>query len=495
MKKSLLFAAAMCFAATSFASVLDLQPDGDDVKRKIDPTAYAAYTTADGKTFELTNRWILSWQADGAEVLNTYFISTSGYNATSVALNGILYVADGALADQAGIDKYDLVSGKYLGTIKLSVDGTPLAAGIGSILNVTKDDFGHLIFHGYAASVGLNATTGSASGITVYYVEDLETGACKQAAFLTLPDVEQDRTACRVDYSSVTGDITGTEAHCYVMAVPTNNETLCYRWKLEQGATEWVGDFPDMNGDGVGDVVWTVENLNTYPAGQTLWNTGSYLRIVKDDSYSASLFYIDGNTTLPVLYDTNGNMIDGCAIFDSAQGEVVANIPGEWMPDGSVNGLVEFSIAGKNFVAFATGQHNKFPNDGIRIIEVGENFEWSQDLGAALAWQQVPTAGFGTNVGGGRRITSLDVDVVNDETNGKEGVYLSINRLGNGLAVYSIAEQGWVDPYGAGIGDIVVDEVEGPATYYNLQGVKVANPENGLYIVKRGNKVAKELVK
>ena len=61
--------------------------------------------------------------------------------------------------------------------------------------------------------------------------------------------------------------------------------------------------------------------------------------------------------------------------------------------------------------------------------------------------------------------------------------------------MYSIGEEGWQDPNGSGIEDIVADEVEGAAKYYNLQGVEVANPENGLYIVKRGNKVAKELVK
>lgn len=48
----------------------------------------------------------------------------------------------------------------------------------------------------------------------------------------------------------------------------------------------------------------------------------------------------------------------------------------------------------------------------------------------------------------------------------------------------------------AGISDVVVDEnTDAPAVYYNLQGVKVANPENGIYLVRRGNKVVKELVK
>ena len=47
---------------------------------------------------------------------------------------------------------------------------------------------------------------------------------------------------------------------------------------------------------------------------------------------------------------------------------------------------------------------------------------------------------------------------------------------------------------GAGI-DSVVAEENAPAVYYNLQGVKVANPENGVYVVRQGNKVSKVLVK
>ncbi len=45
----------------------------------------------------------------------------------------------------------------------------------------------------------------------------------------------------------------------------------------------------------------------------------------------------------------------------------------------------------------------------------------------------------------------------------------------------------------SGVEDIEAVETVAPV-YYNLQGVEVANPANGLYIVKRGNKVAKEVV-
>lgn len=49
-------------------------------------------------------------------------------------------------------------------------------------------------------------------------------------------------------------------------------------------------------------------------------------------------------------------------------------------------------------------------------------------------------------------------------------------------------------------GDSAVTEIESadadaPVEYYNLQGIRVANPENGLYIVKQGNKISKRIIR
>lgn len=49
--------------------------------------------------------------------------------------------------------------------------------------------------------------------------------------------------------------------------------------------------------------------------------------------------------------------------------------------------------------------------------------------------------------------------------------------------------------YQAGIEDVEMNEEEAPAVYYNLQGVRVANPANGLFIKKQGNKVSKVVVR
>lgn len=47
----------------------------------------------------------------------------------------------------------------------------------------------------------------------------------------------------------------------------------------------------------------------------------------------------------------------------------------------------------------------------------------------------------------------------------------------------------------SGVGEIEAAGEDVAPVYYNLQGVRVENPANGLYIVVRGNKVAKEYVK
>ncbi len=62
-------------------------------------------------------------------------------------------------------------------------------------------------------------------------------------------------------------------------------------------------------------------------------------------------------------------------------------------------------------------------------------------------------------------------------------------------------ELGWryYNSQTSGIEDIIVDEAiessDAPAVYYNLQGVEIKNPSNGIYIVRRGNQVSKEFIR
>ena len=46
----------------------------------------------------------------------------------------------------------------------------------------------------------------------------------------------------------------------------------------------------------------------------------------------------------------------------------------------------------------------------------------------------------------------------------------------------------------AAVEGIEADE-NAPVEYYNLQGVRVAEPANGIFIVKKGNKATKQIFK
>ena len=53
----------------------------------------------------------------------------------------------------------------------------------------------------------------------------------------------------------------------------------------------------------------------------------------------------------------------------------------------------------------------------------------------------------------------------------------------------------YVDGDNTGVNDIISDDENAPVEYFNLQGVRVANPENGVFIVKQGKKVSKVVLK
>ncbi|MDE6007252.1 MAG: hypothetical protein K2G67_06845 [Muribaculaceae bacterium] len=54
--------------------------------------------------------------------------------------------------------------------------------------------------------------------------------------------------------------------------------------------------------------------------------------------------------------------------------------------------------------------------------------------------------------------------------------------------------ESWEELLNSGVSNVTLDE-NAPAVYYNLQGVRVNNVENGLYIVVKGGKTQKVLVK
>ena len=47
----------------------------------------------------------------------------------------------------------------------------------------------------------------------------------------------------------------------------------------------------------------------------------------------------------------------------------------------------------------------------------------------------------------------------------------------------------------SGVEGVVAETADAEVEYFNLQGVKVVNPENGLYIRRQGGKVEKVVIR
>ena len=79
-------------------------------------------------------------------------------------------------------------------------------------------------------------------------------------------------------------------------------------------------------------------------------------------------------------------------------------------------------------------------------------------------------------------ITAANIAAVNET---KEVI---VNTDANFLSIY-------IPSATSAITEIEAADENIPVEYFNLQGIRVANPENGLYIRRQGNKVSKVLVK
>lgn len=456
-----------------------------------------ALAVTDGATYETkngitcTNLWIndlkhnkAGWEAlpfNGSNYARTACIATvNGQDFAVVSYMPSVIVGENSTYD-AELVFIDLASGKLAKSLQLTYNGEPIR-GLLCINQVGFDQFGHIWVANYVSTV-YNPSTEAYGTINLYVLDDFQTGACSLAAQLqVLEDDAAYAANARIDYYSLVGDVTRQEASCTVMAAfaentsadPKYESTGAIAWRAEQGSDEWEGAF-----DGGFNVM--DKYLETYPAEQTKWGTAPMVRILLNDEYSNELYYIDGFTTCPTLYNTAGGMSDS---FESAP---------SLAPLVGTNGVGEFALGEKNFIAYSLAQYQdfrEFPPCGIAVAEMGEgpSFEGMQEY-----WQ-LPEGGMGETSDGGARYHAVETKVYTDD-NGNQGAYLLTYKCRNGIGVYAIGEENWEAPEGS-VGNIVADGSNAPVEYFNLMGVRVDNPAAGQLIIKKqGENVTKEIVR
>lgn len=453
----------------------------------VDPASYAAK-----EGYQLENLWLMSAgngengvaMGDWAEV--TSHMANPGKATMATILGDKVYIACSQsyvdAVDENGqpyqaLDHFghlvvlDAATGKFEKELVLTLDGKQYE-GLLCCNSIGHDNFGHLWTCGYVQPTYDDATN-VAKPMKLYMINP-ETGEMTLVNEFMLDEIEGPGHGARVDYYDVIGDLTGQQARAVFMACP-NEINFTYAWALEQGATEW-GMQPDE--------YICVQALDTDPANQTAWNYSPMVSIVADDEFNGDMYYVDGHTTRPALYDREGEMVESLAGFQELE---------EWadfMPNQQANGVRQMRLNGVDFLGYAI----KFPDDKdmggqIALIKLDEN---GSTENAVPMWT-MPEGKLGIRKGEGRFSHTIDYTPEYTDANGKHAINILIYKDMNGVGLYRLAEEGFV----AGVNDVIADsDANAPVEYFNLNGVRVQGElVPGLYITRQGNNVNKVVVK
>ena len=188
--------------------------------------------------------------------------------------------------------------------------------------------------------------------------------------------------------------------------------------------------------------------------------------------------------TFAELIQMGDDAINGAAVRQRNQAISVFNyeapawdfLPRATSPTtGSDNGFDVFSLAGKKYQVYPTKTGAGSYNSTIAIADFEGNVIYEDERGPLYS-------GTTTNSGS---ITARKVD----EHTVEVYTYYPI-ATGAYVAKFKVSDET------NAVSDIAVDEAEGEAVYYNLQGVRVAGePANGIYLKVANGKASKVLVK
>ncbi|MBO4803010.1 MAG: hypothetical protein J5503_00555, partial [Muribaculaceae bacterium] len=361
-----------------------------------------ALAVTDGVTYErvngigIKNLWIQDRAHTGDAWSNQPYCNTSA--RTAVMNDGYIYIARSnantviqgtdTLA-QSVIYKVNAANGELVKELALTLDGNIYGGAVLSSNTVGVDNFGHLYMAPYTSEL---------ASIQNVYMVDKETGELTLMAELDKGDALQ-----RCDYIDVMGDITREQAECNIMTVGASSEYI-YRWHADEGG-DWEGGFD-------GDPYLAI--LDFYPETVTQWGYAPVAKMVlaEEGDYSGSLFYIDGFSSSPILYDVTGTMVDNFENVD----------PAFWPMDVGANGVCEFTLEGRNFIVFVAAQYTGIDEATminkacqVYICELGEGMS----LGGMQRYWMVPDE-LGAVSDGGTRVESMNVEYGTDDEGNEE---------------------------------------------------------------------------
>lgn len=188
--------------------------------------------------------------------------------------------------------------------------------------------------------------------------------------------------------------------------------------------------------------------LKVRPANEQIYLQKNYLKFGLTDYYSGIV--------LPALSDLVGHVDDATLTFD-------------WCPMRQTKGAydeTELVVIVKN-----GDKEEQVPVDKLTI-----------EKGATFKWHPATVNLAGKTINKDTRIIIRNCDA--QWPAGADG--RTLRWFLDNIKLQTVK--------GAAVAEIEADQ-NAPVEYYNVNGVKVANPDKGIYIVKQGNKVTKQILK
>mgnify|MGYP002288570840 CR=1 FL=1 len=277
----------------------------------------------------------------------------------------------------------------------------------------------------------------------------------------------------------------------------------------------------DTTDESAANRVWTV----TFAADgtATLVNVATGKTVAQDPQYGSFGCYdadaLEGKV-LPMLYKFNGSVTPPTpptptttATFEQTA-SIASGSEYVLVVDGKVGAMINASYSyGRLNLTDATIADGKVTTDvanAITITASGEGYTLKDSEGRYLGFD-------GTHATSFQCYTEVNAFCVWDIqfTNGEALMTLTAEGVTGTVGVTKNATSGewftniapsvgadeiklptlYVKSGSTSVANIAVEDETAPVEFFNLQGVRVANPENGLYIRRQGNKVSKVYVR
>ena len=417
---------------------------------------YTFPTRSNGR-YALENNWVISNIEDNFAANKP---GSTDYVRGMAAKDGIMYFIDRELKQ---IKRVDGKTGDMLDPIVLQGTDTLFkAATVDSVGNKTWADKTTLPYNDLKFDQAGNCLIGACmTGATTcqtffIYVVDLKTGACtKLIEDVLWENPGLDQVQFRFDAFGAAGDVTKNGV---VMAADANGSWNVYRWLITDGVAgegEQVAVLLDPAVD---------QSLFVNAAGY-----GTAPQIFPQDE-EGSLFYVDGFTTLPMLFYASSPE-EGATLVDDfinvPSGVKVWNTDTISMNQGH-NGLIEFQVGEEYFLLMAATNTAGSPTSAFALYKFADADR--AFAGMTPLWY-FPHNGLGSTTNGCRTAVP-SVDVVSET---EATLYIYANN--NGYAAYTLT----IDP-----------SIEDNTAVEDIEAVKVGAEkviENGqIFILKNGVK-------